>query len=344
MKEDGCTAVVMEVSSHALRQHRVAGCAFDAMVFTNLSREHLDFHPDMEDYFAAKAMLFRELVEGARRDGKDPAVVINQDDDWGRKLQKLHLADPARAFSYSIRMPTADIAISLAGTRLRVDGMELFSPLVGEFNASNLMAAVTLGRALGLGAEQISRGLAALKGVPGRLERVPVPGDRFAVFVDYAHKPDALEKVLTTLREIVRGSGNGRLVTVFGCGGDRDRGKRPLMGAISERLSDVTWITSDNPRTEMPQAIIDEVLAGLSLELKGNASKVHVEMDRARAIEGAIHDAREGDVILIAGKGHEDYQLLLDPSSGGVGPKRSIKVPFDDRKVAASAIAMVRKC
>jgi len=340
MKQDGCTAVVMEVSSHALKQHRVHGCLFDAMIFTNLSREHLDFHPDMEDYFQSKALLFTDYVESARSSGKDPVVVINADDEWGRRLLGMTKAASGRISSYSTRSPEPEL--SFRGVRLPVGDTIVQSGLIGEFNASNLAAAAKAGEGMGISAERIARGLSDLKAVPGRLERVEVPGSAGpVVLVDYAHKPDALEKVLETLRHMIQQEGHGRLICVFGCGGDRDRGKRPIMGAIAERLAHLTWITSDNPRTEDPQAIIREIVMGV---VHSNATSIRVEMDRAKAIEAALQEARSDDVVLIAGKGHEDYQILPDPDSPPGGPQRTRKVRFDDREVAGQVLKKMRKC
>ena len=340
MKEDGCTAVVMEVSSHALKQYRVFGCLFDAVVFTNLSREHLDFHPDMEDYFQSKALLFTDYILAARAAGKNPAIVINEDDEWGRRLLSIQKAGPGRVATYSAK--SRGIELSLTGTKIPVGAETIQSGLIGEFNASNLAAVAGAGEGLGISPEVIAKGLSKLRVVPGRLERVETADTGGpVVLVDYAHKPDALEKVLETLKQMVQQAGRGRLICVFGCGGDRDRGKRPLMGAIAERLADLTWITSDNPRTEDPRSIIQEIIQGL---IDPQSERIRVEEGRAEAIEAALQAAQKWDVVLIAGKGHEDYQLILDPSSPAGGPKTTLKIHFDDREVAARVLKKMRKC
>ncbi len=345
MKEEGCTAVVMEVSSHALKQKRVSSIAFDGMIFTNLSPEHLDFHPDMEDYYQAKALLFGEVAEFSLSQGKAPVGAINLDDEYGRRL----LASVSKRAPHSIASanssttPNALVGSNFAASNFAApnsvsaqgfqvgatfkitpdgisgsfNGVKIQSPMTGHFNCSNIAGAVRLAQSLGITSAVIENGISQLTGVPGRLERVL--NDRGVhVWVDYAHKPDALEKVLKTLGELRRGH---RLITVFGCGGDRDRKKRPLMGKIAVVASDLVFITSDNPRTEAPGAIIDEILAGTE-----GFHNYSVEVDRKQAIFKAIQAAKVGDLVLIAGKGHEDYQIL--------GTK---KIHFDDREVAADA-------
>lgn len=333
MRVAGCAAVVMEVSSHALKQHRAAAVAFDAMVFTNLSPEHLDFHPDMEDYFRAKAMLFLDLGDVAAAAGKRPVAAINADDEHGRRLIAMLRSREPRSLSdvvsFSIGDGTAGVhgrglEVDLQGIRGEIAGTRVESPLAGLFNASNLLGAVAVSRALGIGPEAIASGVAGVT-VPGRLERVS-NSRGIHVLVDYAHKPDALEKVLETLRAV---RGGNRLITVFGCGGDRDRLKRPMMGAIAARLSDQVHLTSDNPRTENPSEIIQEIMKGMQ-----GFSNFTVEPDRRKAIHAAIRQALPGDIVLIAGKGHEDYQIIADPGSRG-GTR---KIRFDDREVAAEAL------
>ena len=305
---------VMEVSSHALDQERVWGCRFEAAVFTNLSRDHYDYHGTAEAYFAAKARLFQDL----------PAVwhVLNLDDPYGQRL--LHMSQ-ARLLTYGLE---GEATLKPSAVRHGLDGihftlsttkgqLEIASPLVGRHNVYNLLAGIAVAIALDIDAGAIIQGIAQLQRVPGRLERVDC-GQNFAVFVDYAHTPDALEKVL----QLVRAETTGRLITVFGCGGDRDPGKRPLMGQVATSLSDYTIITSDNPRTEDPQHILDEIIAGVE------STRDYIALpERQEAIEHAIAVAQPWDTIVIAGKGHEDYQIL--------GQTRR---HFDDREVAQAAL------
>lgn len=321
MKTEGCTAVVMEVSSHALKQYRVAGIAFDGMVFTNLSPEHLDFHPTMEDYYRSKAMLFEELADYAHHVGKSPVGVINLEDEAGKRLFQ-----QVKSTRSSVIQPIGfktdpNLQVGVNGIFGTLNGISIESPLTGDFNHSNLAAAVTLTHGLGIPDEVISNGVRKLKGIPGRLERVE-NSLGLHIWVDYAHKPDALEKVLQTLKRL---QGGGRLITVFGCGGDRDRQKRPVMGKIAVTNSDWVWITSDNPRSENPESIIQEILQGT----QGHSS-LSVEVDRKKAIVGAIGMSQPGDLILIAGKGHETYQIF-----------GAQKVHFDDREIAAEACSLI---
>jgi UDP-N-acetylmuramoyl-L-alanyl-D-glutamate--2,6-diaminopimelate ligase len=326
MRSQGCDAVVMEVSSHALKQERVGRIFFDGMVFANLSPEHLDFHPDMEDYFGAKSILFTRAAHEAKEAGKDPFAAINGDDEWGRKLLALLGQDPD-APRFEAFGSGKGLELSLDGIRGRAGDVEVDSALVGRFNAYNLLAAITVTRGMGIPAEAVARGIRSVRSVPGRLEAVP-NSRGIRVLVDYAHKSDALHKVLQTLKDaIVEAGSKNRLITVFGCGGDRDRTKRPVMGRIATDLSDRVFITSDNPRTEDPQAIIAEILGGIP----GRKNFV-VEPDRKRAIHAAIAEAKPGDLVVIAGKGHEDYQILSDGKGG------TYKVHFDDREVAAEAL------
>jgi UDP-N-acetylmuramoyl-L-alanyl-D-glutamate--2,6-diaminopimelate ligase len=335
MKAEGCTAIVMEVSSHALKQHRTAGISFDSVVFTNLSPEHLDFHPDMDDYFQSKRKLFTLYPEQAKLAHKDCRCVINADDAYGKKLLLDH--DPSELWSYGLD----ESNVRLSGKRLKLDGqgisgevlwsegpaIEIKTHLIARFNAYNLLAAVGAGLSLGVRPAEITQALSSFSQVPGRLERVENELG-LTLLVDYAHKPDALEKVLRTLQEVRQGS--QRIVTVVGCGGDRDRTKRPVMGRLSAELSDLAVITSDNPRTEDPERIIREVIAGVP---EGLSERVRVESDRKKAIGLAVSLASPGDIILIAGKGHEDYQILADPQA----PGGTRKIHFDDREVAQEA-------
>jgi UDP-N-acetylmuramoyl-L-alanyl-D-glutamate--2,6-diaminopimelate ligase len=314
MVEANLGYAVMEVSSHALDQERVWGCRFETAVFTNLSRDHYDYHGTAEAYFAAKARLFQDL----------PAVwhILNLDDAYGQRLLDM---SRARLLTYGLEgeatcKPSA-VQHGLDGIRFTLSTtkgqLEITSPLVGRHNVYNLLAGIAVAIALDIDAAAITQGIAQLQRVPGRLERVD-GGQDFAVFVDYAHTPDALEQVL----QLVRAETTGRLITVFGCGGDRDPGKRPLMGQVATRLSDYTIITSDNPRTEDPQYIIDEIITGVQ-----NAADYVALPERQEAIAHAIAMAQPWDTVVIAGKGHEDYQIL--------GQTRR---HFDDCEVALAAL------
>ncbi len=336
MKADGCTAVVMEVSSHALKQSRAAFIAFDVMIFTNLTREHLDFHPDMEDYYSSKALLFTECATHSIQAGKRPFAGVSEDDEFGKRLLETlrKQSRPEMWFASFGLNPQSDISganlkVDLSGIRGEAGGVTFKSQLAGRFNAQNLLGAIAAGQGLQLDAMTIAQGIAALKSVPGRLERVQNSRD-VHVFVDYAHKPDALDKVLNTLSEV---KGSHKLITVFGCGGDRDRTKRPVMGKMAATRSDRVIVTSDNPRTEDPNAIIQEILAGIP-DAGKPGSHVSVDLDRRKAIESAIAYAQSGDIVLIAGKGHEDYQILADPMK----PGGTYKIHFDDREVAQEAL------
>jgi UDP-N-acetylmuramoyl-L-alanyl-D-glutamate--2,6-diaminopimelate ligase len=319
MLDAGDRACAMEVSSHALELRRADGIHFAAAAFTNLSQDHLDFHPDMESYFAAKLRLFEEFDVGR------PIVVI--DDDWGRRLAEL-LADPV---TVSLEQPADWVALShcsgLGGNSFTVRSpageAEVELSLRGRFNAANALVAMAAGDALGLSLEGMAQALRTVVPVPGRVQAVE-EGQGFAVLVDYAHKPGALEKVLAAARELA----SGRVIAVFGAGGDRDRAKRPLMGEVAARLADSVIVTSDNPRSEPPEAIIDEILAGVPAE----AFHVKRRLDRRAAIEQAIAEAEPGDVVVIAGKGHEQGQEFADRR----------KEPFDDVEVARAALLAAR--
>ena len=309
MRAAGCTAVVMEVSSHALKQRRTAAVAFDGVVFTNLTPEHLDFHPDMEDYFQSKALLFKGQLQESRRFGKNPFATANADDPFGQRLIQETGAKPFQL--------SKDVIARLSGIRGIFQGVKFESALIGEFNASNILAAMSVTKGIGIDPAEIQKGISNLEKVPGRLESIKQAGR--TVLVDYAHKPDALEKVLHVLREL---KGENHLLTVFGCGGDRDRSKRPIMGKCAVTLSDYVIITTDNPRGENPRAIVDEILIGTA-----GYQNYSVELDRKKAIFSAIARSKSGDLILIAGKGHEDYQIV-----GGT------KAHFDDREIAREAL------
>jgi UDP-N-acetylmuramoyl-L-alanyl-D-glutamate--2,6-diaminopimelate ligase len=315
MADDGVEVVVMEVASHALVLHRVAGTRFGGAVFTNLTQDHLDFHPTFDDYRAAKRRLF-ELLE------PDGFAVVNADDP---AAEAMAAASRAPVVRYGI---ARDADIRAADIRLRWDGMEytvrtpagalrIAARLPGRFNVYNSLAAIAVALRVGVDPAAIPPVLARFPGVPGRFEPVD-EGQGFGVVVDYAHTPDGLENVLRTARDFVR----GRTIVVFGAGGDRDRTKRPKMGAVAVALADLAIITSDNPRSEDPRAIIDEILAGIA-----DRAKVEVEPDRRAAIFRAIALARPGDFVIIAGKGHEPYQEIA-----------GVRHPFDDRVVAREAL------
>jgi UDP-N-acetylmuramoyl-L-alanyl-D-glutamate--2,6-diaminopimelate ligase len=314
----GGKAAVLEISSHALAQERVWGFPFAAAVFTNLTRDHLDYHKNFENYFAAKRRLFEGL--GTAPPG---LAVINLDDEWGRKLLKF---SGSKQVTYGIG-PNADVrvrqsALNLCGVRATLETpagpLQIESPLVGKPNLSNILAAVAAGIGLGFAAEKIREGVAALAAVPGRFERIDC-GQPFLVVVDYAHTDDALRNVLKTARELAR----NRVLVVFGCGGERDRTKRPLMGEAAASLSDLAFLTSDNPRGEDPIVIMNDVLVGL----QRTGRPYLAEVDREIAIRRALREARQGDVVVLAGKGHETYQILKDRT-----------IPFDDREVARKVL------
>jgi UDP-N-acetylmuramoyl-L-alanyl-D-glutamate--2,6-diaminopimelate ligase len=308
MLDAGDRGCVMEVSSHALALHRADAIHFAAALFTNLTQDHLDFHPTMEEYFAAKRMLFVEAAPGV--------AIVNADDPYGARLAD----ELPEAVTFALRADAdfraTGVETGLHGSRFGVqtpDGeLELHSPLRGEFNVYNVLGALATARALGVPAETCLEAIAAAGQVPGRFETVD-EGQPFAVFVDYAHTPDSLENVLRAARDLT----DGRVHVVFGCGGDRDRGKRPLMGEIARRLADRVIVTSDNPRSEDPEAIIAEIL-------EGSGPNVIHDADRRAAIALAIGDAAPGDAVVIAGKGHEQGQEF----EGGR------KIPFDDVTVA----------
>jgi UDP-N-acetylmuramoyl-L-alanyl-D-glutamate--2,6-diaminopimelate ligase len=319
MVESGCTSVSMEVSSHALHQSRVYGLPYKAAVFTNLTQDHLDYHGSMESYFRAKRLLFDELAE-------ESWAVVNADDGWGSKMLE---ACRARRIAYGVNV-AADVraekvSLSIDGTSLNVQyhgrTTAISSPLVGRFNVYNILAAFSTGLALDLPLLAITSGITGVKSVRGRFERIASP-EGWTAIIDYAHTPDALEKCLETIHDILPKTNRGRIVTVFGAGGDRDRAKRPLMGSVVGRLSDLTIVTSDNPRTEGPQRIIDDIVKGIPA-----GAEVIQEVGRRKAIEMALDRARAGDVVLIAGKGHEDYQVI--------GKE---KIHFSDREIVEEFI------
>ncbi|MEW6060120.1 MAG: UDP-N-acetylmuramoyl-L-alanyl-D-glutamate--2,6-diaminopimelate ligase [Actinomycetota bacterium] len=310
MAERGVGAVAMEVSSHGLDQHRVDGIVYDCAVFTNLSQDHLDYHPSMEEYFRAKARLFTPSM--ARR------AVVNVDTAEGRRLLRSDLPTLTYGLEAGADLRATDISTSLSGLSFRVADVMIRSSLCGRFNVENCLAAFAAARAMGVPDDVIARGIASLREVPGRMETVE-EGQEFLVIVDYAHTPDSVENVLRAARPLAA----GRVILVLGCGGDRDRRKRPLMGKVATTLADLSVITSDNPRSEDPMAIIGEVEAGAR---EGERIYV-VEEDRRLAIRLALAEARAGDVVVIAGKGHETGQEFADHT-----------IPFDDRVVAAEEL------
>jgi UDP-N-acetylmuramoyl-L-alanyl-D-glutamate--2,6-diaminopimelate ligase len=309
MLDAGDRSCAMEASSHAAELHRLDRVRWRALAFTNLTQDHLDFHETMERYYAAKRSLF---VGGER-----PPAAVNLDDPYGRRL-----ADELRGeqelitygFAAEADLRPEELRLDAGGARFRAGGIELETKLRGRFNVLNVLAAAATARLVRIDPDAVRVGVAGVTGVPGRFEAVD-EGQPFAVLVDYAHTPDSLENVLHAARELTA----GRLICVFGCGGDRDRGKRPLMGAIAARLADLPLVTSDNPRSEDPLTIIDEIVAG--------APGLEVIEDRRSAIEQAVELAGPGDVVVIAGKGHEQGQQLVHET-----------LPFDDRDVARDAL------
>lgn len=331
MVDGGCTASVMEVSSHALAQDRTSGCEYDVAVFSNLTQDHLDFHKTMEEYFQAKLRLFTGLTGTAKPHKR---AIVNSDDASGVRIASLC---PAPVWTYGIAsradIRAEQVRLSLNGTSFTAatpaGTFAVDSHLVGEHNVYNLLAAIGVALHEGATTDQVREAVTRVTNVPGRFERVQA-GQPFTVVVDYAHTEDALVRLLSAAQALKA----GRIITVFGCGGDRDRGKRPKMGRAAVEYSDVVVLTSDNPRTENPQSILDEVEVGVKAALK---ARPHVQYrkveDRREAIGVAVREARPGDMVLIAGKGHEDYQIL-----------GTQKVHFDDREVARDAIRQLTTC
>jgi UDP-N-acetylmuramoyl-L-alanyl-D-glutamate--2,6-diaminopimelate ligase len=327
MIRQGCRAAVMEVSSHALALKRVDGMRFAAGIFTNLTRDHLDFHEDMENYFLAKRRLFEMLPA-------DAPGAINLDDPRGLSLVDVCRKPITFAIARDADVTPGPLEFTLSGLSFEIrtprGPIAAESRLVGRPNVYNILAAAATAVAMDLPLEAIAAGVRTLPGVPGRFEVVSAPGDEVTVVVDYAHTDDALRNLLETARPLApRG-----LITVFGCGGDRDRTKRPLMGVVAARLSDVVLITSDNPRSEDPQRIIDEIKRGVPAagQSSGRQAEIKTVVDRREAIERAVDLAGPGDVVLIAGKGHEKYQQIGDRV-----------LPFDDGAVAQAALARRRQ-
>jgi UDP-N-acetylmuramoyl-L-alanyl-D-glutamate--2,6-diaminopimelate ligase len=306
MRAASVDVVAMEVSSHALAQERVAGVRFDAAIFTNLSQDHLDFHPSMQAYFDAKASLFAP--------GRTERAVINVDDAWGRRLLDAGVPTTTYAISSDADVVATDVRVDAHGASFRVRGREVTTHLRGAFNVSNCLAAIAGAEVLGIEPDAAVRGVGGVRDVPGRMEPVDA-GQDFLVVVDYAHTPDSIRNVLVAARPLA----TGRVIVVFGCGGDRDRAKRSPMGMAATEGADLTVVTSDNPRSEDPSDIIAEIERGAA----AGGGRYVVEPDRRAAIRLALAEARPGDVVIVAGKGHETVQEFADRT-----------VPFDDRSVA----------
>jgi UDP-N-acetylmuramoyl-L-alanyl-D-glutamate--2,6-diaminopimelate ligase len=336
MGDNGCAACAIEVSSHALDQGRVAGVKFAGAAFTNLTGDHLDYHGTMENYSAAKARLFASLAS-------DRVAVVNADDLWsGRMLAGCAARAVRFGFSESADYRARDVSVTSEGSRFVLVGRDgeaqVITRLIGRHNIANALTAAALAaEVFGLTVHQIAAGLKNAAGAPGRLQPVQA-GQEFGVFVDYAHTDDGLENVLSALRPLTR----GKLRVVFGCGGDRDRTKRPRMARVAERLADVIYLTSDNPRTENPVRIIEEIISGFSADVVMSGTEAGyrgttrgkaaiVEQDRRRAIQRAMADAVRGDVVLLAGKGHEKDQIVGNQ-----------KLHFDDVEEATSALGLVK--
>jgi UDP-N-acetylmuramoyl-L-alanyl-D-glutamate--2,6-diaminopimelate ligase len=335
MLSSGDEYCAMEVSSHALVLHRADAIQFAAKVFTNLSQDHLDFHADMEDYFEAKRLLFSSEGGAPIVELEGGVSVLNTDDPYGRRLaEDLECGSGSECISYSAAgaradLSARDVTFDVSGSRFTCatpEGeIEVRIPLPGDFNVANALAALGAARALGLDLRAAASALASAEQVPGRFESID-EGQPFSVVVDYAHTPDSLENVLKAARRVTQ----GRLISVFGAGGDRDRDKRPLMGRAGAELSDIAVVTSDNPRSEDPAAIIGQIEAGIDENV---AAEVAVEEDRRAAIAMALGRADEGDMVVIAGKGHEQGQEFEDGR----------KIPFDDRDVAREELRKLTK-
>lgn len=339
MVQDGATHALLEVSSHGLDFRRVDACRFACAVFTNLGRDHLDHHGTLENYFASKARLFTEILPAGGTSGPLPAAVVNCDDPYGRRLLDM---SPVRVLAVGkgpeadYRLECLDASRSGLAIRLRTPkgDLDLESALLGEVNGQNVALSAAAAHAIGIPREAIRQGVASVDAVPGRLERIP-SSEPFLVLVDYAHTPDALEKVLASLRRL----GPDRILTVFGCGGDRDKGKRPLMGAAAAAWSDLVVVTSDNPRSEPPGRIIEEILQGVRAKglpyfkpeqigsLRRSQKGYTAVEDRRQAIRLAVAAAQAGDVVLVAGKGHENVQIV-----------GSSELPFQDREEVLAAL------
>ncbi|MEJ2721816.1 MAG: UDP-N-acetylmuramoyl-L-alanyl-D-glutamate--2,6-diaminopimelate ligase, partial [bacterium] len=324
MADNGCVGVVMEVSSHAVRQQRTWGVDFEIGMLTNVTRDHLDYHPTFEDYVNAKREFCYTLISGGRRK-ENGTLIYSRDNRYSREIgDGFPGAKVSTSAEGSADVFAKNVEATVGGTcfDLHMGGcavVPIALNLLGGFNVWNALLAAAAARVLGVDTEFIKRGLEAVNRVPGRFEAIRSEAGGPLVIVDYSHTPDSLERTLSFCRDL----GPRRLITVFGCGGDRDRGKRPIMGGIAQRLSDVCYVTSDNPRTEDPAEIIDEILAGMDTDAGG----LVVEADRRRAIVSAVQGAAAGDLVAVCGKGHEDYQII--------GHTRH---HFDDREEAANAL------
>lgn len=326
MNKQNCKWAVMEVSSHSLEMKRVLGVDFQGAVFTNLGRDHLDFHKNFTSYFNAKRRLFTGFKNLKTR-------VVNADDVYGQKLLK---ELKSKAVGYGLKADCAYRAVNVqhqpGQLKFEVQGNAFEAPLTGLFNVYNCLAAIAVLKELGLSWSELQKGLKNAPAVPGRFEEVKA-GQDFTVLVDYAHTSDALKQALMACREIIGKKTNFRVISLFGCGGDRDRTKRPLMGKVSSQLADLTIVTSDNPRTEDPKMILEDILRGIPRPLlQGDHKRVWVEEDRAKAIRLALANAQKGDLVLIAGKGHETYQIIGET-----------KHHFDDREVAKKVLKELKK-
>jgi UDP-N-acetylmuramoyl-L-alanyl-D-glutamate--2,6-diaminopimelate ligase len=331
----GVTHVAMEASSHALDQQRLAGVTFDAAGFTNLTQDHLDYHTSMEEYFRAKMRLFEERLK------TDGVAVINIRDASGGKIAAIMKARGTRVISYGETSDNADLVVNERiphaqgqSLKLSVFGTvyDVEAPVAGSFQAQNILCALGLALGTNVAIDQAIDGIARLAAVPGRLELAAVLANGAAVYVDYAHTPDALDNVLRSLRPHV--GPNARLHALFGCGGDRDAKKRPIMGRIAGELADYVWVTDDNPRTENADAIRQQVLSGTT-----GATHVWDSGSRREALQLALADLQSGDVLVVAGKGHEDYQIILDRDASGQpvldsrGRPATRKIPFSDAAI-----------
>lgn len=320
--KNGCDFVVMEVSSHALKQNRIGELKFDTALFTNLTPEHLDFHSDMEDYYNSKKILFDKHLK------KNGVGIINVDDPYGKRLYQELSDKSVKGFSFSIKTDYTCALLKMdekgieAGIWAKDFSDIIASSLKGRFNAYNLCGAYITAKNLGIDNNVIKEGLKKVKSIPGRLEEIPNESG-ISVFIDYAHTPDALENVLVTIKEFAK----RRIITVFGCGGDRDKSKRAPMGKVASKYSDIVIVTSDNPRSENPEDIIEDIKKGIDF-----SKKVIIQPDREKAIKDAIYSARKGDVVIIAGKGHENYQIFKDKT-----------IHFSDQEVAKK-ILEIRQC
>ena len=320
IRDGGGTYATMEASSHALAMDRLWGCHFAAAVFTNLTRDHIDFHKNFENYFAAK----RRLFEGPGAAGEPDFSIINTDDEWGKKLLGLGKTTLTYGLQNGSDLKAKKFQLSFSGLNFTAQTpngpIQVESALVGRINVYNILAAIGAGIGLGIPNAIIETGIRNLHAVAGRFQRID-QGQPFLVVVDYAHTDDALQNLIRTARELIT---KGRIITLFGCGGSRDRTKRPIMGETSGGLRDLTILTSDNPRQEDPLKIISDVVVGM----QKSGGKYLIEPDRAKAISLAIEEARPGDIVLLAGKGHEDYQIFADRT-----------IHFDDREVARKALS-----